>query len=129
MKRICLCLIWVMLVLMGCSGKGNNNQQGETLQQPQNTSTSAPAPAPGEQQEDFSMTTTLPDGTKRIEARVLEILDDTTLKIKSVNGEETLKLSEKTGSHVKILGIKEQSKIIATLKDGVADTIELVTGE
>ncbi len=129
MKKVVLWIVSVMLLLSACSGNRNNHSQGLTTQQPESTQTAVPAPESTGETEDFSMTTTLPDGTQRIEARVLSILNDTTLKIRSVNGEEELKLSEKVSSHVKILGVKEQSKIIVTLKDGVADTIELVTGE
>ena len=75
------------------------------------------------------MTTTLPDGRNRIEARVLSVINDKTYKVKTQNGEEEIKLSDKVSSNAKILGVKEQSKIIVTIKDGVADSIELVTSE
>ncbi len=127
MKKGCLWIVCVMLLLSACSGKVDHSQQGQAT--PQNTQTTTPSPEPPKDTDDFSMTTTLPDGTQRIEARVLDILDNVTLKIRSVNGEEELKLSEKVSNHAKILGVTEQSKIIVTLKDGVADTIELVTGE
>ena len=129
---ILLAVICLLTAFTACSNKepnGENMENGES--QPNTTMQVTPTPSAEatEKPEDFSLTTTLPDGRNRVEARVLSIVDDTTLKVKTLNGEEEIKLSEKVSSNAKILGVKEQSKIIVTIKDGVADSIELVTSE
>lgn len=121
----------VLLLFCSCSKKNGNVVSEEEAKQPNVTAqaTEAPAAEPTEKPEDFSLTTTLPDGRNRIEARVLSIINEKTYKVKTQNGEEEIKLSDKVSSNAKILGVKEQSKIIVTIKDGVADSIELVTSE
>lgn len=126
-----LAVLSVLFAFCSCSKKEGSGVPGEETKQPENTaqSTEAPSAEPTEKPEDFSLTTTLPDGRNRIEARVLSIVNDKTYKVKTQNGEEEIKLSDKVSSNAKILGVKEQSKIIVTIKDGVADSIELVTSE
>ena len=116
----------VLLTFCSCSRKDGEGVSEEGTKQPDATAqaTEAPTAEPTEKPEEFSLTTTLPDGRNRIEARVLSVIND-----KTYNGEEEIKLSDTVSSNAKILGVKEQSKIIVTIKDGVADSIELVTSE
>lgn len=126
-----LMAVSVLLTFCSCSRKDGEGVSEEGTKQPDATAqaTEAPTAEPTEKPEDFSLTTTLPDGRNRIEARVLSVINDKTYKVKTQNGEEEIKLSDKVSSNAKILGVKEQSKIIVTIKDGVADSIELVTSE
>ena len=126
-----LTVLSVAFTFCSCSKKEGGSVTGEGAKQPEATAqtTEAPSAEPTEKPEDFSLTTTLPDGRNRVEARVLSIVNDKTYKVKTQNGEEEIKLSDKVSSNAKILGVKEQSKIIVTIKDGVADSIELVTSE
>lgn len=121
----------VLLTFCSCSKKEKEAAPEEEIKQPDATAqaTEAPAAEPTEKPEDFSLTTTLPDGRNRLEARVLRIINDKTYQVKTQNGEEEIKLSDKVSGNAKILGVKEQSKIIVTIKDGIADSIELVTSE
>ncbi len=116
MKKIICMMLTLLLLLCGCSMQKEKDMVEDML-------------TPENGAEDFSLSTSLPDGRERIEARVLQIVDDTTYRVMTQNGEQTLTLSEQVAQNAKLLGVAENSKIIVTMMEGSAESIELVTAE
>jgi len=122
-------LLVVGLLLTACGGTPQQNGLEDApppaTQEP--VQTEPPAPEPELQpKSDYSMSTTMPDGSERVEGTYLGKGEGETILVESVGGERTIKISPTVADHIEKLEIKEQDVVILVLKEGVAESVEKV---